>query len=560
MKNLRRSRLSWILFGVVLLVSARAHADDTVGPMPPPAEQKIGSSASDGSAESAAAQAQSRTKKFKRSRLTSDESEGVADRRTVLMATGEDRAVDLDFEVNAGANGITVGNPKVVATTLVKIGDRRQMVFKPLSKGETNIVVRDNDGTIRLIFTVSVSDSNLLRRKAEIIDMIRDIDGLDVRVVGQRIVIDGEVIVPSDYARLFQVVSEEPYRGLVINLAQLSPLAMQVLAQRIKQDVNTFAPKVETRVVNGIIFLEGTVESADKAKRAFELAKIYLPEVKPGNPLARDPTAQQLPPRALVQNFILIDAPAPRKQDKLVRITVHFVELAKDYSKFFGFKWEPGFKSDPEISFGPQADGSTGASGTSLTGTISSLFPKLKSAQDAGFARVLKTGSVIVRSGKPAQMAEGVDYPYTKIGPNGQPVGESRQVKFSIAVTPQILGQSDDIQMDLDLTQESVVGEVTQGQAPTVSNHQVKTQLYIKSSESAAVAGVTSADVKTGFNKGDPNAGKFSGTTDPLFTLKHTKNFNKRKSQFVIFVTPQVVENASEGTEDLKKNFRIKVQ
>jgi uncharacterized protein YfeS len=52
----------------------------------------------------------------------------------------------------------------------------------------------------------------------------------------------------------------------------------------------------------------------------------------------------------------------------------------------------------------------------------------------------------------------------------------------------------------------------------------------------------------------------FDAGTDPLFTLMHSKNYIKKKSQFVIFVTPQIIENASEGTEDLKKNFRVKVK
>jgi len=28
----------------------------------------------------------------------------------------------------------------------------------------------------------------------------------------------------------------------------------------------------------------------------------------------------------------------------------------------------------------------------------------------------------------------------------------------------------------------------------------------------------------------------------------------------VIFITPQILDNASDGTDDLKKNFRIKVK
>jgi len=59
---------------------------------------------------------------YKRSRLTLDESEALADRRKLLLSAGEDKAVDMDFDVNGGAGGISIGNPTVVAFTLVKPG------------------------------------------------------------------------------------------------------------------------------------------------------------------------------------------------------------------------------------------------------------------------------------------------------------------------------------------------------------------------------------------------------------------------------------------------------
>jgi pilus assembly protein CpaC len=54
--------------------------------------------------------------------------------------------------------------------------------------------------------------------------------------------------------------------------------------------------------------------------------------------------------------------------------------------------------------------------------------------------------------------------------------------------------------------------------------------------------------------------GTFEGGTVPLFNLTHSKGYTKNKSQYVIFVTPQIVESASEGTEDLKRNFRVRVK
>ena len=75
--------------------------------------------------------------KYQRSQLTRDESEGVSDRRSLLLTTGEDKTVDVDFDVNSGTNAITIGNPTLVTTTLVKLGEKRQIVFKPLKAGET---------------------------------------------------------------------------------------------------------------------------------------------------------------------------------------------------------------------------------------------------------------------------------------------------------------------------------------------------------------------------------------------------------------------------------------
>lgn len=501
-------------------------------------------------------------KKYQRSKLTYEETEATADKRRLLLTTGEDRTVDLDFDANVGPNGISIGNPQVVATTLVKVGDKRQIVFKPLKAGETNVSVRDAEGNMRLIFTVRVTGTNLLRVAGELRNLLRDIEGIDIRIVGPKVVVEGEVLVPTDYGRLVTVIQDPVYDKLVLNLTTLSPLAMQVLSKRIQDDINTFAPNVKTRVVNGMIFLEGTVDNIDQARRAANVANLYLPEIRPQPQLeAAREGVQRLPPRSLVQNFIVVNPPPPKKQEKLVRLTVHFVELAKDYNRVFGFKWQPGFTVDSTINVGQSESGGAAASGISLTGTISSLLPKLQSLQKAGYARVLKTGTIIVRSGQPAKLNEQTEFPFLVQGPNGQVTPAKTPIGLVVAATPLILGQSEDIQLDLNLNQISLVGRAPSGTAPVTSNHSVETKIYVKSGESAAVAGVNATDVGTDFNKDDPNPGAFeSPSQGSLFTLMRSKNYRKKKSQFVIFVTPQIIENASEGTEDLKKNFRVKVK
>ncbi len=505
-------------------------------------------------------------KKFKRSKLTHDSSEGLSDRRKVTLGAGEDKTIDLDFEPNIEPGGITTGNEGVIKVVPVRLAGEdgqartRSVVLRPLKSGETNVVFRDKEGNIRLILVTRVNASNLLRQAAEIRDLLRDVEGLETRVVGQKIVVDGELLVPADYGRLNNVVTDKVYADIVINLATLSPLAMQFLAKKIQEDVNSFAPNVRTRVVNGVIALEGTVDKLDDSKRVEAMVKIYLPEAKPGNSLASAPNAQVMP-KPFFLNSLVVNPPPPKKQEKLVRVTFHFVELAKDYNKVFGFKWQPGFTADPSVSIN---QGGTGASGTSFTATLSSLFPKLQSAQNAGYARVLKTGTVITRSGQPAQLEEQTEYPFTMIGSNGVPQAASKPVGISMAVTPSILGDSQDIQMDLELNQVDLVGRApATGAPPVTANHKVKTKIYVANAESAAVAGVNASSSGTDFNKDDPSPGTFGGgqgSTEPLFTLLRSKQYRKNKSQFVVFVTPQIIENASDGTEDMKKSFRVKVK
>jgi pilus assembly protein CpaC len=508
------------------------------------------------------------SKKYQRSKLSFDQAEGLADKRRLLLTTGEDKAIDLNFDANMTPAGISYGNPLVVTATLAKIGDQKQVILKPLKAGETTVTIRDNEGHIGIIFVVRVTGSNLLRIKGEISDLLRDIEGLNIRVVGPKVVVEGEVLVPTDYGRLFAVISDKAYADFVLNLTVLSPLAIQFLATRIHDDIVTFAPNVRTRVVNGMIFLEGLTDSLDQARRAASIASLYLPEMKPGTLLDKDVSSQRMAPRNLIQNFIMVNPPPQKKNEKLVRVTLHFVELSKDYGKVFGFKWAPGFTSDPYVTLGQNAAGAGAASsGASFGGTISSLLPKIQSAQTAGFARVLKTGTIIVRSGQVAKLTEQTKFPFLVSGPNGQISSQSTPVGLAASVTPVILGQSQDIQMDLDLDQSDLVGRApSTGAAPVVATHTVNTKIFLKSNESAAIAGINSNQIGTDFNKDDPGAGSFDqsgssggGSTIPLFQLLHSKNYRKQKSNFVIFVTPQIVENASEGTEDLKKNFRVKV-
>jgi pilus assembly protein CpaC len=498
--------------------------------------------------------------------LISEKSEKNAQRIPVLLTIGEDKLVDLEFEANvSSANGVIEGNKTVATAQLVRVkGKPKQILFKPLKEGTTTVTVRDEQANVKVIFDLQVTSNDLARMLSELKDLLRDIEGIELRIVGKNIVIDGEVMTPSDYGRLLGVVEEpnSPYKEVVMNLVSFSPIALTALAKRIQNDFKGFAPSVTARVVNGRIWLEGQVENRAQAQRAFAVAELYVPETRPQETIEKfDENAKKLTPKPIIQNFITVNAPPPKKADKLVRLTVNFVELNKDYSRTFGFKWQPGFTQDESITIATQQNGQAGAGSAAggFTATISNLFPRLQSAQDAGFARILKTGTVLVKNGQVGNVQDQSEFAFSLPGGGGQSGNEKVTTGIAMAVTPKIIGQSDDIDLDLDLSQVNIIGLTPQG-APITSKHAVKTKIFVRSKDSAAVVALNSAEVNTEFNKNDPAPGSFQGQTGPLFSLLRSKAFKKKKTQIVIFVTPQVVENASEGTQDLKKNFRVKVE
>ena len=497
------------------------------------------------------------------SRLTRDEAEDAADRRELALVVGETYSVDLEFEVTGGVGGITVGRPDLLTFQLVKMGDRRQITFNPLKVGETTVSIRDETGELRLVFLVRVQGVSLPRVATELMNLLRDIEGLNVRIVGSKVVLEGEILVPNDYGKLLLVAGDKAYADYIINLAEMSPLTMQVMARRIQEDIASFAPNVRVRVVNGLIILEGNVDNPEQARQALDKAYLYLPDIKPAAALERDLAAHPFPGgRKPVFSYIVINPQPQKKQDKLVRITAHFVELSKDYTSLFGFKWAPGFSSDPQIQVGQTSSGTVAGNAPTLSGAIGNLLPQLQSAQQAGYARVVKTGTVVVRSGQPAQVTEQTQYTYTMAGAQGQVSAGSSKVGLSLAVTPQIVGKSDDIDLELELDQTDLVGKAPASNAPPVTTtHKIKTKLYVRSNESAAVGGVLATDLGTDFNKDAPlGASSSTSSYSPLFSLLRSKSYTKTKTQFVIFITPQIVENASEGTDELKKNFRIKAK
>lgn len=509
------------------------------------------------------------------SKLTGDTTEQLADKRQLTIYPGEEKIIDIKFKLNDMKN-VKVGNPKILGVDLILGGeDKRQLVFKPTDKGECRVIVRDDQLNTRIIFDVRIVDADLNRLISDLKDLLRDIEGINLSIKFGKIVVDGEVVVPADYGRLNAILNDGTLKARVINMVTLSPLALQFLAKRIQEDINkSFAPALTTRVVNSQIWLEGTVKTDLDAQRAYKTALLYLPDAKvPTNLAEKDPTIAKVDPKdhPLIRSFLTVFdpdmqtanlPPPPPPPPSMVRVTAHFVELSKDYIKDFGFKWKPSFTANPQITMGDATAGTgTSAAGSSFTATISSLIPRLWSFQNAGFAKVLKTISVVAKSGVDASVVNQIEIPVP--GPSGVPGRSSVNLDLKVKATV----NGDMITLDGGVGLGSVVGSVA-GQ-PITSTNNISTSVDVKSGESVAIGNIDVLSLQTSFNRDQGGAGTFAaaggaasnpGDTQALFDLERSRNFAKSKSQFVVFLTPEAIDDAAKATDDLRKNFRIKVK
>lgn len=461
------------------------------------------------------------------------------------VAMGIDAIEKVDFDYN---NKMTIGSEAMLK--LILVPQKREIIFKGLKPGKTTVLIRDNLGDVRLKYTVVVTATGKSNVVAELRDLIGDVEGLDIGIRGGKVFVGGEIVVPDDIGRVSKVLASYPE---VLSIIELSPQTQRIIARKMSDELARNNLKdVSVRIVNKTYWLEGVVSSDGKKKLAMSIATAYLPpkidSLSSGD--SRYKTAEQ--PQII--DFIAVnEKKEPQPAPKMVKLSAQFVELSKDYGKVFAFKWAPLMGQDEsQIQFGQTASGNiTSTSSGTLSATISNLFPKLNAAKQAGYARVVQSGMVITRDSQKASINK------TTTSQVLFGTGETQQVKditvkFVLDVTPKILEQE-----KLELGVGFNV-DISGGNSTTTSNS-INTNLIVKSKESAAIGGIVQNQSSTTYDKDDPapiNAEAGGQTASPLFRLLRSKNYSTAKSQFVMFITPEIIESATVGTEEIRKKFR----
>ncbi len=399
-------------------------------------------------------------------------------------------------------------------------------------------------GQILVELRFDIRDDTLEKTLREVRSLLGDIEGIEFKLVNNNIVIDGYVILPRDLIRIAVVMKNfEP--GRVRSMATLSPIARKKIAEYIARDVNN--PEVAITAVGDYLKLEGQVNSIEEKNRISSIVELYMPDVvvdvAPEMDHLKIFGRKNAAISSLVINLITVkkDEDKVDPPPKMIQVVTHFVEFNDGYSKGFDFNFTPSLGGLEGSTRGPTSTLGEAAQ------ILNNLLPKLKWAKYHGFAKILDTASILIQDGSAGEISRNVKLAVGyRDAANGGKEAIQQEARVGLKLTPRIKSERSGL---VQLENLNVTVQDTNENGSTSTS--VATQISVRDRQSAAFGGIIKKQSSNSFG-GSPD------TKDAIITLKQGKNYARKNSQFVVFVTPIIKSSASAGVDQVKKKFRLR--
>ncbi|MEZ4819714.1 MAG: pilus assembly protein N-terminal domain-containing protein [Bdellovibrionota bacterium] len=433
---------------------------------------------------------------------------------------------------------LTVGDPDIVNFRADRKKNRVTLI--PKGPGTTSLFIFDQKGTQREVLNITVYNTDPEKLLTEIRELLVDIEGIEIKRVGPNIVVDGEVILPSDLSRINQVAKTSKH---IINLASLNKNTNALLAKRIESEIGL--DEVNVRSVKGKILLEGEVYSAQAKSKAEKIAQLYSNNI--------------------INALEIREVADPPHRADTIQVTAHFLEVSKNFSKNFNFRWSPvpGIGMNGSYTFNP-VSGSENFTGA-VTGTASDILPKLNLFRTMGVARVLENPTVSVKSGDQAIIESGTRLGFPVAQANGSVSLEFQNVGALLKIEPKTIGTDVDMNIEVKI---SSLGSPDVSGGVAISENLIQTSQLVRSGQSVVIGGLVRHSFRQAFDRppttgaGSTPAATSEQFVDPfplgsLFTLFKSNDLSKQRSQFMIFITPRILKFSQDANKELKDNFNL---
>jgi len=437
--------------------------------------------------------------------------------QSLSVHVGESTTLNLPYQFS----DMAVGNP-AIADYVVRANTvgKSEVIINGKQAGKTNLLIWDKDGKKRQELAIVVYVRDLKAHLALIKSMVGPAEGITYRIAGDKILIEGQAILPKVKERIAKVVGNSPQ---VVDLVTISPITMKVTAKSINDALRN--PSIKATPVGQKIMLQGVVYSETEAKRAIKTASLYFPQVV--NLLE-------------VRKSDL--APGP---GEMIQVTAHFMEVNNSVIDGWGVNWSP-FSSSALT--GQQGIGTGAGFVGAVTGTITSLFPKFNRAKEVGGARILETSSVSVRSGEKGRLFSGGEIGVPISLANGGMAIQFKEHGVFLDVLP--IAQNQDVTLRVKVEVSQPTG-TSPGGFINFKKSNITTTQFCNSGQSIVLGGlISNRDTKI-FDKLP------EGASGALMQLYSSEDFRKQRSQLVVFLTPIVLKG---GARDANRELKGKVE
>lgn len=447
----------------------------------------------------------------------------------IVIVVGKQQMVTVPFPIGQGL----ISNASVVKT-FVDTDARRITFFGIRPGGSTYTVFDARSRNHRIEYDIRVVSEDLNRVRDDLQRQIGDIEGVEINIRGDQVIVEGDVALEGEMQRIAKLCGGHTN---VQNLVHLSPLAVKALARTIEQNIGR--PDVTARPLKDKILLEGVVYSDEQKERAEAIATTLYSNI--------------------VNVIEVQELQRPPSRAKTIVLNTHFLSLSKELLDIWSVDWSTVAISPGGISGFFQQDlvngQLVGDLDTTISGTITAFLPKLTRAKPEGIVRTLANPIVSTKDGSEVSIFTGAEVPFV-IGQTatGIPITTFKNVGIGIKSTPYAQGDSIDLKLNINV---SDVGDVSLAadSGTGILTTTFETEQFTRAGESVAIGGLFRVDDNVIYNHRTDDLNPQA--TDSIFQLFLGRQYNKRKGQFIVFITPSVFDDTVSANREMKDLFNL---
>jgi pilus assembly protein CpaC len=450
----------------------------------------------------------------------------LAQSGAISLTVGQQKTLRIDDVAR-----VAIGDPDVA--DVKQVGAGNELLLTGVGDGRTTLLVWDR-GERRSSYVVLVRRLDPREVVSEVRAFLGDREGVQVRVVGDRIVLEGETLTAADHDRVQQVLAMFPQiRSFVRPSAAARRLAAETITRALQKAGIEHA---QATAVGGTLLLEGTVDSKE------ELQKVEL-------------VVQALGEKA--ENLLAV---SPRR---MVLVEVEFVEVSAGATRLVGIKPPSSIASAPgtgvvwQIVRPLPGDQST-ETVHSLSGTAAAGIDFSAAARfDDSSARVLARPRLLCASGDKAEFTAGGEIPLPIVTQN-QIAVEWKKFGIQLRITPTADGNGNiaaAIEAEVSDIDPTLAVRANGFDVPGLRTREVKTSVAVREGETIILSGLLGAAE-------DKDVSKIPllGHIPILGELFKSRRFAEHKTELAIFVTPRLATPSSERVRSLVDGARKEYQ